>query len=185
VYEFALRTGNDQELWHTLWQERLDLHVAQRKLDVDKSLWWMKEKRDIEYVETVHAIIKANKNTKKRKREAKKRKELQKKMEKVSARDPSERAAAAHRRPPSLILSLTAPSPNPPLRPAGGRGCAAEELDPEEHDPERPDERRQVDPPGARQPGQEPEHAEPVGEPRVRDFVRPPRARADGPQERP
>ena len=70
--QFALRVGNDLEMWHALWQERLDLHVQARKLNVAKSSWWIQEKRDMEFVETVRAVIQANKNRKKRKRDAKK-----------------------------------------------------------------------------------------------------------------
>ena len=73
VYEFALRVGNDLEIWHAIWQERLELHEKARKLDVAKSSWWIQEKRDMEFVETVRAVIQANKNRKKRKRDAKKR----------------------------------------------------------------------------------------------------------------
>ena len=32
VYEFALRVGNDLELWHAVWQDRLDLHKEARKV---------------------------------------------------------------------------------------------------------------------------------------------------------
>jgi len=73
VYEFALRVGNDLELWHAVWQDRLDLHEQARKLDVAKSFWWVQEKRDMEFVETVRVVIQANKNAKKRKRDAKKK----------------------------------------------------------------------------------------------------------------
>jgi hypothetical protein len=68
VYTFALRAGNDLEMWHALWQNRLDLLEQARKLDVEKSTWWVQEKRNMEFVETVKAIIAAKKNTKHRKR---------------------------------------------------------------------------------------------------------------------
>ena len=68
VYTFALRAGNDLEMWHALWQSRLDLLEQARKLDVEKSTWWVQEKRNMEFVETVKAIVNAKKNTKHRKR---------------------------------------------------------------------------------------------------------------------
>lgn len=78
VYEFALRAGNDLEMWHALWQKRLDLHEEARKLDIEKSKWWVQEKRDTEFVETVKAIITAKKNTKQRKRGIKKKQQREK-----------------------------------------------------------------------------------------------------------
>ncbi len=81
VYQFALRVGNNMEMWHTLWQDRLELHGQARALDVRKSEWWVQEQRDIEFVDTVKAIVQANKNTRKRKRDAKKADERGKKLE--------------------------------------------------------------------------------------------------------
>ena len=81
MYEYALRAGNDQEIWHTLWQDRLEKHEEARDKDRLKSKWWGNEIREIEYKETVRAITRANKNTKKRKREERKRIEEQKKLE--------------------------------------------------------------------------------------------------------
>ena len=79
VYEYALRAGNDAEIWHTLWQDRLDMHEQARDKNVMKSKWWGNEIREIEYKDTVRAITKANKNTKRRKREERKRLEEEKK----------------------------------------------------------------------------------------------------------
>jgi len=82
VYTFALRAGNDLEMWHALWQSRLDLLEQARKLDVEKSRWWVEEKRNMEFVETVKAIIRAKKNTKQRKRDLKKRQEQEERKRK-------------------------------------------------------------------------------------------------------
>jgi len=56
------------------------MHEKARDRNRLKSKWWGGEIRDIEYKDTVRAIVKANKNTKKRKREAKKMEEKMKKL---------------------------------------------------------------------------------------------------------